>query len=98
MLGRSTKNMGLRLGINGVWGNKGVAAVPLVTGVVLVLGNWRLVFLLTGVFCMGYGVIFLFNLSEGEKVAGQEVSKKEQGLPFAPRWQQAFASLAMTTA
>ena len=56
------QNNGLRIGINGVFGNMGVAAAPLITGFILFYGNWRLCFLLPGVFCILYGLKFLYAL------------------------------------
>ena len=37
-------------GINGVFGNMGVAAAPLVIGVLLTIGDWRLCFVASGLF------------------------------------------------
>ncbi|MEK9925261.1 MAG: MFS transporter, partial [Alphaproteobacteria bacterium] len=45
MLIRSNKKIGFRLGINGVFGNMGVAAAPLITGLLLTMGDWRLCFI-----------------------------------------------------
>ena len=50
MLLSKNKNNGVRMGINGVFGNMGVAAAPLITGLILFYGNWRLCFLLPGLF------------------------------------------------
>ena len=71
MLLAKNKNNGLRIGINGVFGNMGVAAAPLITGFILFYGNWRLCFLLPGVFCILYGLKFLYALKmeRGSKTA-----------------------------
>ena len=63
MLLSKNKNNGVRMGINGVFGNMGVAAAPLITGLILFYGNWRLCFLLPGLFCLFYGLKFLSALS-----------------------------------
>ena len=39
MLIKTNKNIGFRLGINGVFGNMGVAAAPLITGLLLTVGD-----------------------------------------------------------
>ena len=41
MLIRNTDKVGFRLGINGVWGNMGVAAAPVLTGFLIVYSDWR---------------------------------------------------------
>ena len=46
------------MGINGVYGNMGVAAAPLVLGAILLFGDWRSCFIIPGIFCLIYGVIF----------------------------------------
>ena len=50
--------VGLRLGINGVWGNMGIAIAPVVTGVILYYGDWRLTFLIPGIVCVLFGILF----------------------------------------
>ena len=50
MLIKSNRAIGFRLGINGVFGNMGVAAAPLVIGVLLTVGDWRLCFVASGLF------------------------------------------------
>ena len=54
--------VGLRMGINGVWGNMGIAVAPLVTGVLLLFGDWRLTFFVPGIICIIYGIIFYLNI------------------------------------
>ena len=58
MLVKSNKLIGLRLGVNGVFGNFGVAAAPLITGLLLTIGDWQLCFIIPGLFCIAYGVAF----------------------------------------
>ncbi len=50
MLLKSNRNIGRRLGINGVFGNMGVAAAPLVTGALLTFANWKICFFFLGLF------------------------------------------------
>ncbi|MEP4197041.1 MAG: MFS transporter [Aliishimia sp.] len=42
------KKTGMRLAVNGIWGNLGVGAAALVTGVLIDLAGWRLAFILPG--------------------------------------------------
>ena len=43
MLIKSNHKIGFRLGVNGVFGNMGVAAAPLITGMLLAHGDWHFV-------------------------------------------------------
>ena len=40
--------VGWILGINGVWGNMGVAGAPLVTGFIIAQYDWRMAFIIPG--------------------------------------------------
>lgn len=62
MLLAKNERTGFRLGINGVYGNMGVAAAPLVLGTILLFGDWRTCFIIPGIFCLIYGIIFFAAL------------------------------------
>ena len=95
MLLSKNKNNGIRMGINGVFGNMGVAAAPLITGLILFYGNWRLCFLLPGIFCIIYGLQFLKAL---KIEPSSEVNKRViSGRPFAKHWHRALSSIALST-
>jgi MFS family permease len=51
--------LGREMGINGVWGNFGVASSALVTGVLGQYFGWRWAFILPGVVTVGIGVAFM---------------------------------------
>ena len=95
MLIKSNHRIGFRLGINGVFGNMGVAAAPLVTGLVLTFGDWRWCFILPGLFCLGYGVTFTQALKT-ETVPSKK-TRQAVAESFAPNWQRALAAMALTT-
>ena len=44
------KNTGMRIAVNGVWGNLGVASAALITGYLIDNGGWRAAFIAPGVF------------------------------------------------
>jgi len=95
MLLSKNKNNGIRMGINGVFGNMGVAGAPLITGLILFYGNWRLCFLLPGFFCIIYGLQFLKALTIEPS---SEVNKRViSGRPFAKHWHRALSSIALST-
>ena len=96
MLVKSNKSIGFRLGVNGVFGNFGVAAAPLITGLLLTIGNWRLCFIVPGVFCLVYGLTFANALKDDlDNTNKSRVSAAES---FAPNWKRALAALALSTA
>lgn len=95
MLIKSNHKIGFRLGINGVFGNMGVAAAPLITGLLLSFGDWRLCFAVPGIFCLVYGLIFVCALDENlEKIP---IKKTCPSSSFAPGWQRALAAVALST-
>jgi len=90
--------VGWRLGANGVWGNMGVAAAPLITGIVLAEYDWRLAFVLPGMLSILIGLGFLTFVRAG-RMRPPESSPREKALVgFAPGWQRAMLSLALVTA
>ena len=96
MLIKSNHKIGVRLGVNGVFGNMGVAAAPLITGMLLSLGDWRLCFTIPGLFCLIYGVIFTLALKEDDSIRAAKKTKPSDA--FAPQWRRALAALALSTA
>jgi len=96
MLLKNNKKLGYRLGINGVFGNMGVAAAPLITGYLLLISDWKLSFILPGIACISYGVIFLFALKDEPKTVQTEKTNERDDV-FAPQWRRALLALALTT-
>jgi MFS family permease len=52
------KNTGMRIAVNGVWGNLGVASAALVTGYLIDNGGWRIAFIAPGVFSILVGLAY----------------------------------------
>ena len=91
--------VGWRLGMNGVWGNMGVAAAPLVTGLIIAQFDWRMAFIIPGsvsiLFGLGY-LSFVRSVSAGRTPEANRQEKELVG--FAPGWKRALVSLALVTA
>ena len=96
MLIKSNRRIGFRLGINGVFGNMGVAAAPLIAGILLTMGDWRLCFILPGLFCLIYGFAFITALEEEYQQPTQKKQVKKSG--FSPNWKLALAAVFLSTA
>ena len=47
MLLETKERVGLRLGINGLFGNMGVASAPLITGIIIFYSDWKMAFFLS---------------------------------------------------
>jgi MFS family permease len=52
------KNTGMRIAVNGVWGNLGVASAALITGYFIDHGGWRTAFVLPGVVSILIGIAY----------------------------------------
>jgi MFS family permease len=96
MLIKSNKAIGFRLGVNGVYGNLGVAAAPLIAGLILTFSDWRLCFIIPGIFCLFYGVAFAKALRPQPEIKADQATKKST--KFAPQWQLAFTAMILSTA
>jgi len=58
MVTQKWKNTGMRLAVNGVWGNLGVASAALITGYLIDHGGWRMAFIVPGVFSVAVGLAY----------------------------------------
>ncbi len=90
--------VGWRLGVNGLWGNMGVAAAPLVTGLILVQFDWRMAFIIPGSISILIGLGFLGFVSSVDVRAPEAIRQEKELIGFAPGWQRALVSLALVTA
>ena len=52
------RNTGMRLAVNGVWGNLGVASAALFTGYFIDHGGWRAAFIVPGFVSIGFGIFY----------------------------------------
>ena len=50
------EKVGKTIGLNGVFGNIGVATAPVITAFLAVQGGWRVAFIVPGVICLGLGL------------------------------------------
>jgi MFS family permease len=52
------RNTGMRIAVNGVWGNLGVASAALITGYFIDHGGWRIAFIVPGMISMLVGIAY----------------------------------------
>ncbi|EDP67008.1 probable MFS transporter [alpha proteobacterium BAL199] len=92
--------VGRRLGINGVWGNMGVAAAPLLTAFLCEAYGWRAAFLVPSVLCVTIGGLWLLycrsNAGRAETAAGT-AARKANAQPSL-QWKRILAIVFFATA
>ncbi|MTI09189.1 MFS transporter [Curvivirga aplysinae] len=52
---------GMRIAINGVWGNLGVACAAVITALIVDILGWRMAFILPGIFSIIIGLIYAYH-------------------------------------
>jgi MFS family permease len=75
-------DLGRTLGVNGVYGNTGLAFAALLTGALADLAGWRAAFVVPGLACMACGVGFL-AASRGVEIARGAAKKADARAPRA---------------
>ena len=93
MLAAHATKLGATLGMNGVFGNVGVAIAALSTGALVTWFGWRVAFAVPGVLSIAIGVLFVLQVS---RAADRPASAKKAGPPL-PRalMIRAFAVMAV---
>lgn len=89
--------VGWRLGVNGVWGNLGVAAAPLITGFILASYDWRLAFAVPGALSIVIGLAFWAFVRSGAAAAPPASVREKAMVGLAPGWKRALISLGLVT-
>ena len=95
MLIRDSNKVGIRLGVNGVWGNMGVAAAPVLTGFIILNSNWQLSFLVPSLICLIFGIAQLRGFKE--IYIKEEKTKQKISNGLVEGWKIVLLSLTMTT-
>ena len=99
MLIKRPGKVGLRLGVNGVWGNMGVAFAPIFTGFLIAYGDWRLAFIVPAILCFLFGIsqIFAFReLDDAPESKSLSNSNKEESI-MSSNWQTVLICLGIVT-
>lgn len=74
MVTQKWKNTGMRLAVNGVWGNLGVASAALITGFLIDNGGWRVAFIIPG--CMSIAVGIAYALARHAEISAEGAAAK----------------------
>src|SRR3546814_11182041 len=84
-----------RLGVNGVYGNMGVAAAALVAGALAQWVHWRAAFFVPGILSIGVGIAFVLFI-RGTNLQVQAGRRGTKGVGFDFGWQRALILLSLT--
>jgi MFS family permease len=95
MLVNHAEQVGREIGVNGVWGNLGVAFAALMTGAITQWLGWRWAFALPGVAALGFGAAYL-RLVPPEANRGRPGIARQIAFPRAVLV-RAFVVLAIVT-
>src|SRR6266702_1870733 len=68
------ERLGREMGLNGVWGNLGVASSALVTGVIGQYLGWRFAFIVPGVVTILIGIAFALTVVHESRVGTQQAA------------------------
>jgi len=99
MLIKRPGKVGLRLGVNGVWGNMGVAFAPIFTGFLIAYGDWRLAFIVPAILCFLFGISQFFALKELDEEPSKKSSKDANKVEsiMSSNWQTVLICLSIVT-
>jgi MFS family permease len=96
MLVSNQPQLGRTLGVNGVWGNAGLAFAALLTGGLADLFGWRVAFFVPGVLCIAAGFGFIWA-ARGVELRKGAAKKAEARIPRALLF-RVFLIVAVATA
>lgn len=92
--------VGKRLGVNGVWGNMGVAASALTAGALADAFGWRMAFLIPGLIVMAIGVAWLIHCrgDAGQRATAAGAAARKAKVQQAANWKRVLLIVAVATA
>lgn len=93
--GLDPKTIGKTMGVNGVWGNLGIAFAALIAGALTELISWRAAFIVPGLFCMAGGVAF-FLATRAMKTKTAAVHRGVVPLTRGMLWRLFFILMAIS--
>jgi MFS family permease len=99
MITKRSGKVGLRLGINGVWGNMGVALAPILTGFLIAYADWRLGFLVPAIMCLFFGISQLFAFVELDEIDPKtsKIKNNKFSSVLTEGWQTVLFCLSIVT-
>lgn len=96
LAGGAPESLGKRLALNGVWGNIGVAFSAVVAGVLADRFGWQAAFIVPGVLCIGFGLLWLKITTPGDIDVVDGQSATAMAVPPVD-WKQVIVIIAFLT-
>lgn len=97
MVAESRERVGRLLGINGVWGNMGVAAAPIATGTLTVWLGWQAAFVVPGMIALATGIAFLLLVPDEAPASRRPVAAAAADAPGRDVLVRVFGYLAVSS-
>jgi len=97
MLVSYADKLGSEMGLNGVWGNLGVASSALVTGVIGQFLGWRWAFVLPGLVTIGIGVVFMRSVVHEDRTGTRQAAAQVR-VAKSEMWRVLLALLVVVIA
>ena len=91
------RNTGMRLAVNGVWGNLGVGSAALITGYFIDHGGWRVAFIAPGLLSIAVGLAYTvaFWPEISGKAAGSRPTVSGAATTLAPEMKAALVRISI---
>ncbi len=97
MITKRPGKVGLRLGVNGVWGNMGVALAPIMTGFLIAYADWKLAFIIPGIFCFLFGITQALAFVEEDDLISNKKNNYNSKNVITDGWQTVLICLSIVT-
>lgn len=100
MVSQGGGGVGKRLGINGVWGNMGVAAAPLLAAPLCEQFGWRAAFIAPGLVCMAIGLLWIWHCrsATGRAATDAGIAARKAGAGPSDAWKRVLVVVFFATA
>jgi MFS family permease len=97
MIASYADKLGREMGLNGVWGNLGVASSALLTGVIGQYLGWRFAFIIPGIVTMLIGVVFAVTIAHEDR-SGTRQAAAQARVAREDMWRVILALLIVVIA
>lgn len=97
MLVSYADRLGREMGLNGVWGNLGVASSALVTGVIGQYLGWRFAFIVPGIVTMLIGAVFAISVAHEDRKGSRQAAAQAR-VAKKDMWRVVLALLIVVVA